>query len=275
MGGFVEEMGKYAHLVMGPAGSGKSTYCATIQKHCEALGRSVHIVNLDPATDDIQYVPSVDIRDLIGIEDVMEELQLGPNGGLVYCMEFLGDNFDWVREEIGGYEDDYILIDCPGQIELYTHLPVMKLFVKELQRMNYFVCSVYLLDPHFMSDSSKLISGALLCLTSMIQLELPHINVMSKMDLVETKGEEEEIERFLEMQLDNVIEEVNYHTPDRYAELNKAIGNLLEQFNMVSFVPLNIKEEDSISVLLQQIEHAIQYGDDEEPKEPRYSEEEE
>lgn len=29
----------------------------------------------------------VDIRDLISIEDVMEELGYGPNGGLVYCME--------------------------------------------------------------------------------------------------------------------------------------------------------------------------------------------
>jgi hypothetical protein len=31
----------------------------------------------------------LDIRDLISLEDVMEELGYGPNGGLVYCMEYV------------------------------------------------------------------------------------------------------------------------------------------------------------------------------------------
>jgi hypothetical protein len=81
-------MGKYAQLVMGPAGSGKvcskediflthntsiiilkplqqllflkkSTYCKTIQLHCSNIGRPVHCFNLDPAAEDIGYTPSV------------------------------------------------------------------------------------------------------------------------------------------------------------------------------------------------------------------------
>jgi hypothetical protein len=32
------------------------------------------------------FLPS-DIQELISLEDVMEELDYGPNGGLVYCME--------------------------------------------------------------------------------------------------------------------------------------------------------------------------------------------
>ena len=36
----------------------------------------------------------------------------------------------------------------------------------------------------------------------------------------------------------------------------------------MSFVPLNIKDEDTISVVLQHVEHAMQYGEDEEPKDP-------
>ena len=37
---------------------------------------------------------SVDIRELIGLSDAMddEELKFGPNGGLVFCMEFLLEN---------------------------------------------------------------------------------------------------------------------------------------------------------------------------------------
>jgi hypothetical protein len=57
----------------------------------------------------------------------MEEFGYGPNGGLVYCMEYLFQNIDWLRDELENFgEDDYILFDCPGQIELYSHLPIMR-----------------------------------------------------------------------------------------------------------------------------------------------------
>jgi hypothetical protein len=44
-------------------------------------------VNLDPAAERFEYEPAIDIRDLINLEDVMEELEFGPNGGLIYCFE--------------------------------------------------------------------------------------------------------------------------------------------------------------------------------------------
>jgi hypothetical protein len=95
-----------------------------------------------------------------------------------------------------------------GQIELFTHYPVMRVFASELQRMGYQVCAVYTvrslrsffkltslngffflscpqLDSNFMSDSAKFISGMLMCLSVMYQMELPHINVLTKMDVYE------------------------------------------------------------------------------------------
>ena len=135
---------RYAQLVMGPAGSGKSTYCSTLVQHAEASRRRVHVVNLDPAAESFDYEPTVDIRDLIGLNDAMddEELKFGPNGGLVFCMEFLLENMDWLEEHLGGQDDvasddDYYLIDCPGQIELYTHMSVMRKFVDTLQAWNF------------------------------------------------------------------------------------------------------------------------------------------
>ena len=58
-------MGKHAQLVMGPAGSGKSTYVNTIRLHCENTRRSVHCVNLDPAAEVFNYPVSIDIKELI------------------------------------------------------------------------------------------------------------------------------------------------------------------------------------------------------------------
>lgn len=76
----------------------------------------------------------------------MEELQYGPNGGLIYCMEFLMNNLDWFEDEVGAYTDDYLIIDCPGQIELYTHFDIMKRLVEALGRLNIAICGVYLLE---------------------------------------------------------------------------------------------------------------------------------
>lgn len=39
-------------------------------------------------------------------------------------MEFLIANLSVFDDALGHYEDDYIIFDCPGQIELYTHIPV-------------------------------------------------------------------------------------------------------------------------------------------------------
>lgn len=76
-------------LESGPAGSGKSTFCSSFLTNLQAQKRTAHLFNLDPAAEgaNFEYEPSVDIRDLISLEDVMTELHYGPNGGLVYCFE--------------------------------------------------------------------------------------------------------------------------------------------------------------------------------------------
>lgn len=152
-------MGKLATLVMGPAGSGKSTYCSTMINHLNVAKRSSHLVNLDPAANTFEFKPSIDIKDLVSLDDVMEDLQYGPNGGLVFCLEYLVDNLDWFFDNLGDFTDDYLIIDCPGQIELYTHIPIMRRLVDELQRIGYRVCGVYLLDSQFIQACSILTQG--------------------------------------------------------------------------------------------------------------------
>lgn len=63
----------------------------------------------------------------------MDELELGPNGGLVYCMEYLLDNMDWLKDELDKFDDDeYIIFDCPGQV---LNLVGFNLFSTELRVM--------------------------------------------------------------------------------------------------------------------------------------------
>ncbi|XXG81531.1 hypothetical protein AAC387_Pa09g2142 [Persea americana] len=241
----------YAQLVIGPAGSGKSTYCSSLYRHCETIRRTVHIVNLDPAAESFDYPVAMDIRELICLDDVMEELGLGPNGGLIYCMEHLEENLDdWLADELENYlDDDYLVFDCP----------VLRNFVDHLKRKSFNVCAVYMLDSQFMTDVTKYISGCMASLSAMIQLELPHINILSKMDLVRNKRH---LEDFLNPEAQLLLSNLNQHMAPQFAKLNKALAELVDEFSMVSFLPLDLRKETSIQYVLSHIDSCIQYGED-------------
>lgn len=279
---------RYAVLVTGPAGAGKSTFCASLMTQLHTSKRTGHLVNLDPAAapDSFEYAPSIDIKDLISVEDVMGELGYGPNGGLVYCFEYLLQNMDWLEEEVGEYEDDYLIIDCPGQIELYTHHPFLPTLVRNLQRLGMRTSAVYLLESQFMEDKYKFFSGVLSAMSAMVNLEIPWINVMSKMDLVLPNTDDpagggrnglrtrRNIARYLDP--DPLLlaaphgsgNEVNSVNP-RFHALNQALVQLIEDHPLVTFLPLDLTDPNSVKNVLSHIDLTMQYGEDEEPKEPR------
>ncbi|KAK4779058.1 hypothetical protein SAY86_006586 [Trapa natans] len=191
----------------------------------------------------------------------MEELGLGPNGGLIYCMEHLGENLDdWLTEELENFlDDDYLIFDCPGQIELFSHLPVLKNFAEHLKKKNFNVCAVYLLDSQFITDVTKFISGCMASLSAMIKLELPHVNILSKMDLVKNRRD---IEDYLNPEHRIILLGLNLMMPPQFEKLNKVLAELVDEYSMVSFVPLDLRKESSIHYVLSQIDNCIQYGED-------------
>ncbi|ELP84750.1 transcription factor FET5, putative [Entamoeba invadens IP1] len=262
-------MGKCCQLVMGPAGSGKSTYCKYIKQYMNDLHRHPYMVNLDPAIDQNYYDIDIDIRDLVTVEDVMEEMSFGPNGALVYCLEYFLDNLEWFDEKLGDYDDDYLIIDCPGQIELYSHLPVMSRFVDYMKEQNYNVCAVFLVDSQVLTDSTKYVSAVLCCLSVMSSLEIPHINVMSKMDMWSKNLQDPETFYDFLDQDPLFSSDLDEKMGDKYHRLNAALVQLVQSYALVGFTPLNIKDEDTIDVLLQKVDTCVQYYDDVEPQEPK------
>ncbi len=73
----------FGQLVIGPPGSGKSTYCNGMQQYLQLVGRKLAVINLDPANDHPPYECTIDIADLVSLEAVMTSLHLGPNGGVL------------------------------------------------------------------------------------------------------------------------------------------------------------------------------------------------
>lgn len=262
-------MSRVGVLVLGPAGAGKSTFCNSIVSHMQSIGRRAHIVNLDPAANPNEYEFTIDIRDLISLEDVMEEMDLGPNGSLIYCFEYLLENLDWLDEEVGDYNDEYLIFDCPGQIELYTHVPVLPTIVRHLQnQLNFNLCATYLLEAPFIIDTSKFFSGALSAMSAMILLELPHINVLSKLDLIKDEYSKKKLKRFLNPDPLLIVDSAKEETNPRFHQLNEAIANLVDDFGMVQFLPLEAKNPDSVSTILSYIDDVTQWAEGQEPKEP-------
>ena len=66
----------------------QTTFCSALIQHLRLNKRSCFYINLDPAADDFAYAPDLDIKDLISLDDAMEEMGLGPNGGLISCFEW-------------------------------------------------------------------------------------------------------------------------------------------------------------------------------------------
>ncbi|XP_014288584.1 GPN-loop GTPase 3 [Halyomorpha halys] len=256
---------RYGQLVIGPAGSGKSTYCSAIAQHAASCNKTIEVVNLDPAAEFFTYDPIADVRELIHVDDAMEDVDLkfGPNGGLIFCMEYLLENHEWLREKLGDVDDDYILFDCPGQIELYTHMTTIKHLVDLLQNWNFHICAVFLIDAQFMVDGAKFISGTMSALSVMVNLELPHVNILSKMDLL-SKSAKSKLENFLDPDPHYLIGEMESSSKWnlKYRTLTECIGRIIDDYSLVRFFPLNIKDNECISDLLLTIDNIIQYGEE-------------
>ena len=127
----------FAQLVIGPPGSGKSTYCDGMQQFLATIGRKCSVVNLDPANETTSYPCALDIRDLVSVDEVMIDENLGPNGAMLYAVEELENNIEWLEEGLATLGEDYILFDCPGQVELFTHHDSLRHVFFKLQKIGY------------------------------------------------------------------------------------------------------------------------------------------
>jgi len=249
----------FGQVVLGPPGSGKTVYCHGMQQFLTGIGRKVAVINLDPANDAIPYECAVNITEIVKVEDIMDKMELGPNGALVYIMEFVEQNWESVfKPKLEILEDCYVIIDCPGQVELYTHHQSMRNIFKCLEKQCHFrLAAIHLIDSFVCSQPSLYISALLLSLNAMLHLELPHINVLSKIDMIGTYGK-------LDFNLDFYTEVQDLHRLQQYLDrdplskkfkkLNNAICELIHDFRIVSFHTLNIQDKESVYNLVKLVD---------------------
>lgn len=254
-------MGKYAVIVVGPAGAGKSTLCRVLQEHYATKGRSTHIANFDPAAEDLVYEPSLDIRDLISLEDVMEGKQLGPNGGLVFCMEYIiTQGATWVMEQLGDYEEDFVIVDMPGQVEVLSNEPAVPALVQLLRRQGYFTTVVYALDAlATTADGGKFIAGCMFSLSSMVWFDCPFINVLTKCDLLSESFKNDVLEHFCMCDFDHLDLS---RLPPRFRDMSREMSRVMTDYNLVNFRPMDATSEVYVANLCSLLDETLQVMDE-------------
>ncbi|CAN6442106.1 unnamed protein product [Victoria cruziana] len=255
----------FGQVVIGPPGSGKTTYCNGMSQFLKLIGRKVAVINIDPANDALPYECAVNIEDLIKLSDVMSEHSLGPNGGLVYCMDYLEKNVDWLQSKLEPLiaKDHYLLFDFPGQVELFfLHQNAKRIINKLIKKMDLRLAAVHLVDAHLCSDPGKYISALLLSLSTMLHLELPHINVLSKIDLIESYGKLAfNLEFYTDVQ---DLSYLQYHLDQdprsaKYRKLTKELCEVIEDFGLINFTTLDIQDKESVGNLVKLIDKCNGY----------------
>lgn len=317
----------YGQVVAGPPGAGKTTYCTGMQEYLRLLGRKAWVINLDPANEvprkrplpsspsenhaeipeensnALPYDTLLDVcESVVNLSSVMKQLGLGPNGGLVYCMEYLEAHVDdivaMIQDRIE--EDSYLIFDLPGQVELYTHgTAVPRLFQELVKVLDMRLVAIQLIDSHYCTEPANFLSAALLGTTTMLRLELPTVNILSKVDLLANYGplpfsldfftECQDLERLLpflqggsmnendndddddinKVNLDDYAEDKDYQRARRqtrsspffrkHEKLHRALAEVVEDFGLLSFIPLDISSAESVGRVVARIDKCNGY----------------
>ena len=166
----------------GTAGAGKTTLCRGFRTWMEGAGYDAVTVNLDPGMEAPSYEPDIDIRDWVKLKDIMDDYNLGPNGAQVAASDMIALKVYEVREALERLNSDYILVDTPGQVELFAFRESSKAIVEALTGERSLIA--FLFDPSLAKQPGGFVSLLMLAATVQFRFGLPMLNVLAKEDIL-------------------------------------------------------------------------------------------
>jgi len=173
-----------ACLVLGMAGSGKTTLMQRIAVHIHNQKLPSYIINLDPAVSSVPYGCNIDIRDTVNYKQVMKEYELGPNGGILTSLNLFATKFDQVMGLIEQKADslEHIFVDTPGQIEIFTW-SASGTIISDMFAYSVPTALIYVVDTPRTTSPVTFMSNMLYACSIMYKFKLPFILVFNKTDV--------------------------------------------------------------------------------------------
>ena len=211
-------------FVVGTAGAGKSSLVTAFQRWARFLEVDVLTINLDPGAERVHYDPEFDVRDLVSLSDVMDEYDLGPNGAQILAADLVASQAEDVFEEIDGISGDIMVVDTPGQVELFAFREASSHLVDVIGQGR--ACLVFLFDPMLSQTPSGFVSQMLLSSIVHFRLGLPTANFLSKSDLLDP----ETLEKILEWGENLDVLESALYEESAQQSLNAAQGGQRAEF---------------------------------------------
>ncbi|MFB5630864.1 MAG: ATP/GTP-binding protein [Nitrosopumilaceae archaeon] len=175
-------------FVTGTAGAGKSLFVSKIYEYYTKNGVFAAILNLDPGVENLPYTCDIDVRDHVDIVSIMKQYDLGPNGALIMANDLIASKIDDIQNQIDEVNPDYLIVDTPGQIELFAYRSSGPFFVQNLDAEE--KVNIFLYDGSLITTPVNFVSIALLATSIKLRLNISTINIITKMDLIGTKMKE-------------------------------------------------------------------------------------
>merc|ERR1719228_2230783 len=170
-------------IVLGMAGSGKTTFVQRLTSHLHSKGSPPYVVNLDPVCREVPYPANIDIRDTVNYKQVMKQYKLGPNGGIVTSLNLFATKFDQVLELVGKKENEFVIFDTPGQIEVFTWSASGSIITEALAAQ-FPTVVVYVMDCVRSTSPVTFMSNMLYACSILYKCKLPFVIAMNKIDVV-------------------------------------------------------------------------------------------
>ena len=171
-----------AIFITGTAGSGKSLLTSKLLQWYRDNNAFPVALNLDPGAASLPYEPDVDVRNYVDIATLMDSYGLGPNGSLVMASDMIATKMDEIQKEIDELNADYVIIDTPGQIELFAFRASGPYFVSNLHADA--KATIFAFDGVLVSSPINYVSISLLSSSVKLRLKTSQVNVLTKRDLV-------------------------------------------------------------------------------------------
>ncbi|KND02803.1 GTPase NPA3 [Spizellomyces punctatus DAOM BR117] len=172
-------------ICIGMAGSGKTTFMQRINSHIHTLKKPGYVVNLDPAVGQLPFGANIDIRDTVNYKEVMKQYNLGPNGGILTALNLFTTKFDQVLNLIDKRAPtlDYVLLDTPGQIEIFTW-SASGAIITDTLAATYPTVVAYIIDTPRSTSPATFMSNMLYACSILYKTKLPFVLVFNKTDVV-------------------------------------------------------------------------------------------